>query len=120
MVNGRKTLHLKLYSRSLDYVLGYWQAAMQYRMFQMALCKMLDLDLGMMVTDLWDVHIYDNQWDYACELLTREEGRHGVVELMTDVHNIDDILKLDHTDFIVLGYKPNREPFKNPRPPMAV
>lgn len=113
-------LHLKLYSRSNDLIFGYWMAAMQYRLLQMCLARMLDLEVGMLVTDLWDVHVYENQYKYACELLTRDYGKGGSVELMKDISSIDDILETEVDDFKIVGYEPNRSKFKNPRPPMAV
>lgn len=117
---GGPILHLKLYSRSNDLLFGYHQAAMQYRLFQIALAKMLGFRVGLMVCDFWDIHIYTNQFDYVKELLLREEGLAGTVELNKEVNSLEDILQLSHTDFERIGYKPNREPFKTPRPEVAV
>lgn len=122
-IRGEKPrLHLKLYSRSNDLLFGYHQAAMQYRMFQIALARMLGMEVGLMVTDLWDVHIYSNQFDYVQELLEREEGTAGRVRLRVDkqLESLADILELEHTDFERVGYEPNHEPMKTPRPEIAV
>ena len=113
-------LHLKLYSRSNDLIFGYWMAAMQYRLLQMAIAELLGLKLGMMVTDLWDVHIYENQYKYACEMLVRDYGKPGSVRIGTDIYKLDDILNLEVSDFVIDGYEPNRTPMKTPRPSMAV
>ncbi len=115
-------LHLKLYSRSNDLLFGYHQSAMQYRMFQIALASMLGMEVGLMVTDLWDVHIYSNQIKYVEELLEREEGTAGFVTLAAGKRpkSLPDILELDYTDFVRTGYGPNRTPMKTPRPEIAV
>lgn len=118
--SGQKYLNLALYSRSCDLLLGYYQATMQYRLFQIALAKMLGYEVGNMHVFLWDVHIYTNQLDYVDELLQRKKGEGGKVTLDRPVHSLDDILELDHTDFTIVGYEPNREPMTTPRPPMVV
>lgn len=121
-VIGPDVLHFKLYSRSNDLLFGYFQAAQQYRMFQMALARMVGMEVGLLVTDLLDVHIYKNQYDYVWEMLGRPLGSAGKVRLSQDVKldGVDDIAKLDVDAFIVEGYEPNREPMKTERPPMAV
>jgi thymidylate synthase len=120
--NGRKMLHLKLYSRSLDLLFGYWMAAMQYRMFQLTLCKMLDMEMGAMVTDLWDVHLYVNQIDFVKELVGRGYGTPGTVSLKNHVviESIDDICNLNPSDFLVSNYLPNVSQMVTPVPAMAV
>lgn len=120
--DGENKLHFKLYSRSNDILFGYYQAAMQYRLFQMALCRMLDMKLGDLVTDLLDVHIYKNQYNYVEEMLDRDIGNAGTVELNPDfcVDQIEDILAIEPNDFIISDYHPNREEMKTPRPAVAV
>lgn len=113
-------LHMAMYSRSLDVLFGYRQAVMQYRLFQMALAKMMNFEVGEQHVFLWDVHVYQDQVEYVAELLAREPGKPGKVTLTKEVHSLDDILALEHTDFEIVGYEPNREPMKTPRPPMAV
>lgn len=120
-VSGSKPiLLLKLYSRSNDLLFGYYQAVMQYRLFQIALAKLLDMEVGAMVVDLWDVHIYQNQFEYVDELLSRVCGSSGSVRLDKEINSLQDILKLESDDFIIEGYKPNRDPFVTPRPDLAV
>lgn len=113
-------LHMALYSRSLDVLFGYRQAVMQYRLFQMALARMLGFEVGEQHVFLFDIHIYENQEEYVTELLARAPGTPGTVSLTKDVSSLEDILELDPTDFEIKGYEPNREPMKTPRPPMAV
>jgi thymidylate synthase len=117
---GKKELHVKLYSRSNDLVFGYWFAAMQYRMLQMAIAELLGYEVGMLVTDLWDVHLYTNQVDYAKEILFRNLGKRGTVSINKTLSTFQDLLDLEYSDFSIHGYEPNREPFVTPRPSMAV
>ena len=69
---GEDTLHVKLHNRSLDTLFGARYALMQYRMFQMVLCRMFGFKLGKLSADLTQYHLYDNQIEYAKELLERE------------------------------------------------
>lgn len=114
------TLNLKLHNRSLDILFGYFQAAMQYKLFQIALCKMLGYNVGNLTTDHIDCHIYTNQVDYVEELLTRRSGVSGSVSLHKEINSLADIINLEHTDFTVEGYVPNNSPFVTPRPPIAI
>lgn len=113
-------LHVKLYSRSNDLLFGYYQAAMQYRLLQIALAGLLKMQVGMMVTDLWDVHVYSNQFDYVNELLGRKEGLAGTVKLEKRVKSLEDILNLEASDFTREGYVPNNDPMNTKRPEVAV
>jgi thymidylate synthase len=118
--NGKKQLHVKLYSRSNDLLFGYWFAAMQYRMLQMAIAELLGFEIGALVTELWDIHLYENQVEYARELMTRDYGKAGTVEITKDLNTFDDLLELEYTDFSTEGYEPNRKKFVTPRPAMAI
>jgi len=121
-VGGKDKLHFKLYSRSNDLVFGYYQAAIQYRMFQMCLARMVGMDVGLLVTDLLDIHVYKNQYEYAEEMLGRHLGESGTVSLSDGVvvDCTSSLLSVGVDDFVVEDYEPNRKPFKTPRPPMAV
>jgi len=118
--NGKKELHVKLYSRSNDLVFGYWFAAMQYRMLQMAIANLLGYEVGVLVTDLWDVHLYTNQVDYAKEVLIRDLGKAGKVHINKDLSSFEDLVNLEYSDFTVEGYEPNRTKFVTPRPEIAI
>ena len=118
---GNKVLHLQLYSRSNDFLLGYWQAAMQYRMLQTVLANLLGYEVGIMITNLWDVHVYHNQFEYVDELLSRKDGTPPSHFYLTrSVDKFEDILDVDYTDFELSNYNPNTRPFNTPKPPMAV
>lgn len=117
--SGKKVLHVKLYSRSNDIVFGYWFAAMQYKMLQMAMADLLGYECGMLVTDMWDVHVYKNQVEYAKEILSRDLGKPGTVSITKELNSFDDLISLEYSDFDVVGWEPNRQKFVTPRPPVA-
>jgi thymidylate synthase len=114
------TLHMKLRNRSLDSVFGYSFAVQQYRLLQLCLCKMYGYRLGRLSADLSHVHIYKDQVDYAKELVERELGKQGEVFINKDLNNLDDLLKLEWSDFEVIGLEVNKTPFITPKPSMAI
>ena len=121
--NGKDVLHMKLINRSLDSVFGFLFAVQQYRLYQMALCKIFDFELGELSCDLTQVHIYKNQIDYAKELLERGFPLYEnapEVKINKDMKNLDDLINLKWEDISILNNIVNKEPFKTPRPDMAV
>ena len=114
------TLHLKLFNRSLDIVFGYPFAIQQYKLYQIAVAKMLGLEAGFLSADLTHVHIYNNQIEYAKELIQRPLGQNGTVTINKDLNSLDDILSLQWEDIQVDELVVNNTPFSTPRPPMAV
>ena len=113
-------LHLKLRNRSLDSVFGYSFAVQQYRLLQLCLCKMFGYKLGRLSADLSHVHIYNNQIEYAKELVQRDLGLQGEVIIKKDLHTLDDLLSLEWEDFEVVGLEVNTKPFITVRPELAV
>ena len=120
--DGGDTLHVKLVNRSLDCVFGLRYAIMQYRMFQMALCKMFGFKLGRLSLDLSQYHVYTNQIEYAKELLEREGGMQGYCSLKlsdgVEFGDIYDLLELQWYQW-EMSYKCNEQPFVAPRPDMV-
>lgn len=113
-------LHFKLRNRSLDSVFGYSFAVQQYRLLQLCLCKMFGYKLGVLSADLSHVHIYNNQIEYAKELVKRDLGRQGEVVIKKELHTLDDLLSLEWEDFEVVDLEVNNKPFVASRPDMAV
>jgi len=113
-------LHFKLRNRSLDSVFGYSFAVQQYRLLQLCLCKMFGYKLGVLSADLSHVHIYNNQLEYAKELVKRDLGKQGEVIIKKELHSLEDLLSLEWTDFEIVGLEVNNEPFVAERPPMAI
>jgi len=120
--DGGDTLHVKLVNRSLDCVFGLRYAIMQYRMFQMALCKMFGFKLGVLSLDLSQYHVYTNQIEYAKELLEREGGMQEQCSLKlsdgVEFGDMYDLLEL-RWDQWEMSYKYNKHPFAASRPEMV-
>lgn len=116
---GNKCLHLKLINRSLDAIFGLSFAVQNYALYQLAMAKLLGYKVGKLSVDLSHVHIYRNQYEYAREILTREYGKAGTIEITKDLHNLDDLLHMVWEDFHIEGLEVNTKPFVTPRPPMV-
>ena len=114
------TLHMKVLNRSVDLIFGSSYASMQYRLYQMATAKLHGFELGTMSCDFSQVHIYNNQIPYAKEMLTRQLGKQGTVEITKELRKPRDIVEMVWEDIKVDGLEVNKEPFVTPRPPMAV
>ena len=112
-------LHLCLRNRSLDSIFGYQYAVQQYRLFQLCLCKMFGYKLGELSASFAHVHIYNNQIEYAKELVQRNFGKQGEVVIKKEIKTMDDLLSLQWDDFEVVGLEVNKTPFVTPRPEMA-
>jgi thymidylate synthase len=118
--DGNDVLHLKLLNRSLDSVFGFLYASQQYYLYMMAMAKLLNMKVGRLSVDLTHVHIYNNQIEYANELLTREIGKPGKVTITKELNTLDDLISMEWSDILVEDLLVNTTPFKTPRPPMAV
>lgn len=119
--DGGDVLHVKLINRSLDAPYGCPFALMQYRMFQMALCKMFGWGLGKLSADLTHIHIYENQVEWVEELLERETSRDfNYLFLDKNITTLDELLSLEWEDWKVYYNNYNKEPWKAVKPPMAV
>lgn len=117
--HGEDVLHVKMINRSVDCLLGARFALMNYRLFQITLCKMFGFKLGRLSCDMSHVHIYKNQLEYAEELLKREYVNPDLsdIRLTKDITCLDDLLSLQWTDW-EMEYETNRTPFKTQRPEM--
>jgi len=118
--NGDLTLNLKVYNRSLDLLFGANFAMQQYALYMMCIAELGNFKCGKIVFDLSDVHLYNNQIAYASEVLTRDMGVSGTVEILKEIRNIDDLLNLQWEDIHVDGLIVNDKPFNTKRPSMAV
>jgi thymidylate synthase len=116
---GNNVLHMKLYNRSLDVLFGFLFAVQQYRLYQMAMAKLLGMKLGKLSCDLTNVHLYQNQYEYAQEAIDRAFGVQGTLEITKELNTLDDLLNMKWEDIKVEGLIVNKEPFKTPRPPMV-
>ena len=117
---GRNVLNLKLINRSLDSVFGFSFAIQQYALYQIAMANLLGMKVGKLSCDLSHVHIYNNQIEYAEELIRRNFGKAGTVEITKPLHSLNDLVSMQFSDIEVQGLEVNSQPFSTPRPPMAV
>lgn len=121
---GVDTLHLKLVNRSLDILYGAPFALQQYRMLQMALANMLDMKVGNISADLSQIHIYNNQIDWAKETVNREwhEVHNNKIKIKEDISlsGIGCLLGMEFNSFDVEYWDYNREKYVNKKPKMAV
>lgn len=118
-IDGRPILNLKVFNRSLDSIFGKSFAAQQYALYMMCIAKMLKMRLGCLILDLSDTHIYSNQIEYAFEMVERDFGEQGTVEIKKEINNLDDMLSLQWDDIEVKGLVVNKKKFRTPKPEMA-
>lgn len=117
--NGIDYLHFKLSNRSLDTLFGFRYAAMNYRLFQIALCKKHGFELGELECSLSHIHVYENQYERAKELVERTwDDSPNTISLNKDITTLDDLLNLEWSDWHC-EYTFNKEPFKTKRPIMV-
>lgn len=119
--HGTRTIHMKLWNRSLDVCFGMLYAIQQYRLLQAALCHMTGYELGELSADMTDIHIYDNQLEYAKEIVQREYNLNPSSEIFfnKDIDGLEDLLSLEWSDITIKNHFVNKKPFVNDRPPMV-
>ena len=118
--NGRKVLNMKLNSRSLDLIFGATFATQQYALYLTMMAKITDMDVGWVVCDLTDVHIYNNQIEFAQEVVNRDLGKVGTINFKAPLETLEDMINYKWDDIEVVDLEVNDAPFKAKRPPMAV
>ena len=118
--DGCLTLNLKVFNRSLDSVLGYSFAVQQYALYMMCMAELTHMKLGHIIFDLSDVHIYHDQLDYAKELVNRQYGVSGIVQVTKPLNTLHDMVSMEWDDIEVTYLTVNNQPFENDRPKMAV
>lgn len=123
--HGKTYLNVRVDNRSLDILFGYYQAAMQYKLLQIALADVLGYEVGVMSTTHINLHIYENQMDYVGEML--ERSRTLVPMKVTSDIKVDKdkafsvlyaIYHILNVNWTVEDYNPNALNFNTPRPPM--
>ena len=81
---------------------------------------MFGYKLGALSADLSHVHVYNNQIEYAKELVQRDLGKQGEVIIKKELNSLDVLLSLEWEDFEVVNLEVNNKPFVASRPEMAV
>jgi len=118
--DGSTTLNMKVMNRSLDVVFGESFARQQYALYLTCMAKLANMNVGYMSCDLTDIHMYENQIEFATEIVERDLGTPGTLEIHKEFNTIDDIIELKWEDIEVIGLEVNKKPIKAERPPMAV
>ena len=119
--DGSHTLNMKVMNRSLDVVFGESFARQQYALYLVCMAKLNNMNVGYMSCDLTDVHMYDNQVEFATEMVERDLGVGGTLNIKSELKTIDDVIGLEWEDIEVdKNLVVNKKPFVTERPPMAV
>jgi len=117
---GEDELHCHLFNRSNDVLFGATFSLQGYRLLQLALCKMFGFKLGKIRASISHAHIYEDQYEYVEETLSRSMGKQGKVLINKEISSLEDLLSLQWEDIIVTDLEVNKTPFKAKKPPMAV
>ena len=121
--NGGKFLNLEVTARASDLLFGCPFNYSEYAYLLCAYSKALKMTPAALICELTDVHLYQNQIDYAKELLTRNFSTEKCeLEFTKELNNFDDIVNLTINDLNLIlpdGYI-NKSPFVTSIPKMAV
>lgn len=104
-VNGEIYLDATLVQRSNDMLVAHHINAMQYVAFQMMIAKHFGWKLGKFFYFVNNLHIYDNQFPQAEELLKREESDCHP-QLVLNVPDGINFFDIRPEDFELLDYNP--------------
>ncbi|MCR4257055.1 thymidylate synthase [Streptococcus uberis] len=104
-VNGEIYLDATLVQRSNDMLVAHHINAMQYVAFQMMIAKHFGWKLGKFFYFVNNLHIYDNQFPQAEELLKREESDCHP-QLVLNVPDGTNFFDICPEDFELLDYNP--------------
>lgn len=104
-VNGEIYLDATLVQRSNDMLVAHHINAMQYVAFQMMIAKHFGWKLGKFFYFVNNLHIYDNQFPQAEELLKREESDCHP-QLVLNVPDGTNFFNIRPEDFELLDYNP--------------
>lgn len=108
VAGGKLSCHLT--QRSADMFLGVPFNIASYALLTMMVAQVTGLEVGELVMELVDAHIYTNHLDQVDEQLSRSPRELPTVHLNPDIENIDDFASEDIT---LIGYVP-REVIKAP------
>ena len=118
--HGENQLNVKVYMRSWDVLFGGPFNIAQMGLWLLAVSKATGMLAGDVVVDATDAHVYHNQFAYAMELITRDINSPPTIRINKRLDSFDDILDIEYDDISVKNFKLNDQPFKTPKPSMAV
>lgn len=93
------------YMRSSDAFLGLPFNILSYAFLTHILAATVGMEAKELVFMGGDTHIYNNHLDQVRELLTREPYEFPTLKIKKNLFNIEDIEKLEFTDFEISNYK---------------
>lgn len=99
-------LNLQLYQRSADMFLWVPFNIASYSTLLLLIAKITWLQPGSFTHTLWDAHIYNNHVDQVNLQLSREPRALPKLEILKDIKTLEDIEKLEWTDFKLSWYVP--------------
>jgi thymidylate synthase len=125
--DNKKQLNMIVDSRSCDLLFGFWQAALQYALFQQALVTLLGWrwSVGSTTFRIVDAHVYENQVPYVLELLRRtvpdrQKPMSAVLQNQCCGLSVDKLLAIESSDWSIEHYVFNGSAMKTPRPDISV
>lgn len=120
---GVKFLNLEVTSRSADTLYGTPFNMQQYAYLLQAFSEALGMKPALLACELIDAHLYENQIEFAKELLTRRFSEEPCsIKFKKKLSNIEDIVSLTMDDIVVSmpeGFV-NKDTFVASKPAMAV
>jgi len=117
-------LNCVYWMRSSDTIYGLPYNHMYYAFFTNLLAKYLGFELGTLVYQAGDAHIYKNQYNMAEGLVNRAQAgclygkQKPTISLDAPINSLDDLLNYKWEDVTMCGYKPMPD-FKD-KPAMAI
>ena len=130
IVTGNR-LNCVYWMRSSDTIFGLPYNHMYYAFFTQMLAEMLGFELGDLVYQAGDSHIYNNQLTMAEDIVhmrwnevhissLSDTIKSPTVEFTKPIKDIDDLLTYQWDDVIIHNYDPLPDFTKEEKPPMAI
>ena len=100
-----KKLNLQLYQRSADMFLWVPFNIASYSALLLLISKITWLKPGVFTHTLWDAHIYKNHLEQVDLQLSREPFSLPELNILKEIKNLEDLEKLEWSDFELTDYK---------------
>ena len=100
-----KKLNLQLYQRSADMFLWVPFNIASYSALLLLISKITWLKPGVFTHTLWDAHIYKNHLEQVDLQLSREPFPLPELNILKEIKNLEDLEKLEWSDFELTDYK---------------
>lgn len=97
-------LSLQMIQRSMDVFLGASFNIVFYQLLAMAVARIVNMEVGELVIDAIDAHLYANHYDVAKLMMSREPKVTPQVVVDPNLKNIDDLCV---ETFRIVGYDPH-------------